>query len=303
LTGNSQKALKFSDGFIKMLQSPFSIDSAGGGATFVRGMTLIEAGKYSEAIQLLTKWVDISEQNSLFIYLSRCSNCLAWSYSELYDLDKAFELNKRALEIAVNLKKSPALVFSASEMRSQAEVNLMENKYEMGDFDGAWNHIEKYEENIVHPDYALMRDRWLNRMNFLKGNILIDRGELGIAEQIACQCLETATQNKWLKHVGRAERLYGEVFIRKREYEQAEDKLKSALEKFEEVGNPKQLWITCIALARLYEIINRPDLEREQWQTAAAVVNSTADDLEDEELRTTFISAKPVQEILENANR
>ncbi len=47
----------------------------------------------------------------------------------------------------------------------------------------------------------------------------------------------------------------------------------------------------------------RPDLKREQWQAAASVVKSTADDLEDKELRTTFINAKPVQEILENANR
>jgi hypothetical protein len=49
--------------------------------------------------------------------------------------------------------------------------------------------------------------------------------------------------------------------------------------------------------------MNRPDLEREQWQAAASVINSTADDLEDKELRTTFINAKPVRDILDNANR
>jgi hypothetical protein len=86
-------------------------------------------------------------------------------------------------------------------------------------------------------------------------------------------------------------------------YDQAESKLKAALPNLEKVGNPKQLWITHTALARLYEKMNRPDLEREHWQAAASVINSTADDLEDKELRTTFINAKPVQEILDNANR
>jgi hypothetical protein len=86
-------------------------------------------------------------------------------------------------------------------------------------------------------------------------------------------------------------------------YDQAESKLKVALPNLEKVGNPKQLWITHKALARLYEKMNRRDLEREQWQAAASVVNSTADDLEDKELRTTFINAEPAREILDNANR
>ena len=86
-------------------------------------------------------------------------------------------------------------------------------------------------------------------------------------------------------------------------YDLAEAKLREALSKLKEVGNPKQLWITHTALAGLYEKMNRPDLEREQWQTAASVIKSTADDLEDEELRATFINAKPVKEILDNANR
>jgi hypothetical protein len=76
-----------------------------------------------------------------------------------------------------------------------------------------------------------------------------------------------------------------------------------ALTKLEEVGNPKQLWLTHTALARLYDKMNRHDLEREQWQAAASIIKSTAEDLEDKELRTTFINADPVREILKNANR
>ena len=298
--GRSRNSIERTEGFIEMLQSQFNISLASA-IPFPRGMALIEIGRYDEAIRLLSQWVDIVEQNSLYMQLSRYSNCLAWSYSELYDLDKAFDLNRRALENAVYLKKSAALVFSASEMRSQAEVNLMENKFEKGDVDGAWKHIEQYEEKSTHPDYVLARDRWLNRMNLLKGKILCDRGEIETAEQIAHHCLGTAIQNKWLKYIGRAERLFGEVLTRNKAYEQAEHKLKSAIEKFEEIGNPKQLWITYTTLAELYRKLNRFDLEREQWQKAARIVTSTADELQDKDLQSIFINALPIRTILDCA--
>jgi hypothetical protein len=95
----------------------------------------------------------------------------------------------------------------------------------------------------------------------------------------------------------------GEVLTKRGGHDAAEEKLKSALENLEKVGNPKQLWITHTSLAQLYEKMERTDLEREQWQAARAIVESTADGLKDEELRTTFISAAPVQEIMERANR
>jgi hypothetical protein len=49
--------------------------------------------------------------------------------------------------------------------------------------------------------------------------------------------------------------------------------------------------------------MQRPDQAREQWQAAAAIVRSTAEGLEDPNLRDTFLGAAPVLEILEHANR
>jgi tetratricopeptide (TPR) repeat protein len=140
-------------------------------------------------------------------------------------------------------------------------------------------------------------------MKDLKGIMLLNRGELDGAEEVVRQGLEVATKRQYKKYIGRADRLSGQILAERGSYDLAEDKLMQALTKLEEVGNPKQLWITHTALAKLYEKMNRQDLVRNHWQAAASVVNSTADDLEDEELRKTFIKAKPVQEILENANR
>jgi tetratricopeptide (TPR) repeat protein len=205
------------------------------------------------------------------------------------------------LKNVIALKKSPAMAYIVSEIRAMTEVNLLENKFEMGKEDEAWEGLSCFEEEIASPDYEFMRDRWGTRMKDLKGIMLLKRGDLDGAEETLRQGLEIANKRQYKKYIGRAERLSGQILAGRGAYDPAEAKLREALSKLEEVGNPKQLWITHTALARLYEKMNRPDLEREQWQTAAAVVNFTADDLEDEELRTTFINAKPVQEILENA--
>jgi tetratricopeptide (TPR) repeat protein len=207
------------------------------------------------------------------------------------------------LENLIALKKSPAMAYIVSEIRAMTEVNLMENKLEMGKADEAWEDLSCFEEEIASPDYKFMRDRWGTRMKDLKGLILLKKGDLDGAEEIVRQCLKVATKRQYKKYIGRAERLSGQILTERNAYDLAEAKLREALSKLKEVGNPKQLWITHTALAGLYEKMNRPDLEREQWQAAASVINSTADDLEDEELRTTFLNAKPVKEILDNANR
>jgi tetratricopeptide (TPR) repeat protein len=190
-----------------------------------------------------------------------------------------------------------------SEIQAMTETNLIENKFEMGKTNQAWKDLTCFEEEIANPNYDYMRDRWSTRMMDLKGVIMLKKGDLDGAEKIVRQSFKVATKRHYKKYIGRAERLSGQILAERGAYDLAEANLKEALLKLEEVGNPKQLWITHTALAKLYEKMNRPDLEREQWQTAASVVKSTADDLEDEELRTTFINANPIREILENANR
>ena len=300
--GNGKRALEHSEGMVEMLQSVFNIYLAVNGA-FVRAMALTDVGRYNEAIQLLSQWIDIMEQNSIYLSLGRCYNCLGWVYAELYDLEKAFRLNNKALENVGTLRKSPAILFLALEMQAQTEVNLMENKFEMGKVDEAWKHMTRFEEVSANPDYDLLRHRWSTRMKDLKGSILLSQGKLDSAAELAKQCLKAAKQLGMKKYIGRAERLFGEVLTERGAYDQAEDRLKSALARLTEVGNPKQIWITHTALARLYAKMKRPDLEREHWKAAASIVESTADGLKEERLRRTFMNAAPIREIVEHANR
>ncbi|MGD8975685.1 MAG: adenylate/guanylate cyclase domain-containing protein, partial [Desulfobacterales bacterium] len=300
--GNPQRALELIEGLIELLSSMFFISGANN-LNLCFSWDLTELGRYKEAFQYLEKGLDIAEKNSLHYFIGKYYNTLGWTYSELYNLKKAFHFNNQALENITALKKSPAMAYMVSEIQAMTETNLIENKFEMGKTNQAWKDLTCFEEEIANPNYDYMRDRWSTRMMDLKGVIMLKKGDLDGAEKIVRQSFKVATKRHYKKYIGRAERLSGQILAERGAYDLAEANLKEALLKLEEVGNPKQLWITHTALAKLYEKMNRPDLEREQWQTAASVVKSTADDLEDEELRTTFINANPIREILENANR
>jgi tetratricopeptide (TPR) repeat protein len=302
LGGDPQRCLELTEGMVEMLQSAFNIYVTGTLA-FARGMALTEVGRYSDAIELLERQIDIMERNSIYIHLGRLYNTLGWTYSEVYNFEKALDFNNRALGFVGKLRRSPAMLPWALEIQTQTEINLMENNYMTGKVNETWEHLTRYEKESSHPDYDYIRWRWSIRMKDLKGTILLRTGDLDGAEKLAREFLDNATRYKQRKYIGRAERLLGRILTERGAYNRAESKLKAALANLEKVGNPKQIWITHTALAWLYEKMNRPDLEREQWQTAASVVKSTADDLEDEELRTTFINANPIREILENANR
>jgi tetratricopeptide (TPR) repeat protein len=298
--GNPERSLEHLEGLLETPQSILSIYDVTF-TSFIRGMALTDIGKYNAAIKFLSQWIDVLEQNEVYLNLGRCYNCLGWTHAELYDFEKAFRFYNRALKNAINLRKSPAIRFSALEMQAQSEVCLMENKLETGKVDDAWEHMMQFEKESAHSDYDLVRDVWETRMKDLKATILLSRGNLEGAEQITRQYLDTSTKRGFKKKTGKAERLFGNILNMRGAHDLAEDKLMAGLAKLEEVGNPKQIWITQADLARLYEKMKRPDLERERWQAAASIIASTANGLQDEGLRDTFINAAPIREIMEHA--
>ena len=300
--GNPQKSLDYLEEFLtksRHILSIFDVTLS----SFIYGMALTEAGRYREAMTYLGQWIGVLERNEVYLNLGRCYNCMGWVHSELYDLDQAYRLNTKALENAANLSKSPGMLFSALEMQAQTEVNLMENRFEMGRVDEAWDHISRFEAQSGGANYDYIRVRWETRMKDLKGSVLLRRGDLDGAEELARQNLEKSTARGHKKNIAKAERLWGQILSQRNAYDLAEAKLKAALSKLKEIRNPKQIWITHVALARMFVKMKRSDLEREQWLAAAAEIQATADDLNDPRAQNLFVQATPVREILKHANQ
>jgi len=299
--GNPKKSLQYTEGLPELLQSVYNLTVACA-VSFSRSWALIDTGRYNEAIVSLYTLLESVEQNNLSIMLGRIYNSIGWGLSETYSLDKAIDFNQKSLEHSIGLLKQPALIYSGSEQRAMAEVNIMENRYEMGDIDEAWNHILQFEEISGHTNYDIQRIRWSTRMKNLKGNILLKRGDLDSAELIANQCIEAAKKRGIKKYIGKAIRLKGKISIERGSYDQSENRLRTALTLLEEVGNPKQIWTTLADLANLYKRMNRPDLQRELSQRAVTVANNTAEKLKDNFIKENFISAPQIKQLI-NASK
>jgi tetratricopeptide (TPR) repeat protein len=91
--------------------------------------------------------------------------------------------------------------------------------------------------------------------------------------------------------------LKGQALLAQGQGEQTEAALGRALTIAREIGNPPQLWKTYQALGALYE--SQADLERARavYQSAMEVIEGVAARLQNQELRRTFLRARPVQEL------
>ena len=65
-----------------------------------------------------------------------------------------------------------------------------------------------------------------------------------------------------------------------------------------EVGNPRKIWEAYASFGSVFSKMGRLSDARHQWRMATDVINRTANDLSDQDLREGFLKAGPVLEIL-----
>jgi hypothetical protein len=191
----------------------------------------------------------------------------------------------------------------AAEAVAQANVNLMENLFDQGNPNAAWDRLNSFKEESKSDDYVRARDRWEDRMHYLAAQILILRDNIGEADAIIQDGLKETQKEHKRKREGCFLRLLGELQIRRKESEHGISNLIEAIQILKDVGNPRQLWQAHSSLAQAFAKVDRPSESREQWRAAASVVESTAAELHEKELRETFMNAAPIREILEQADR
>lgn len=251
---------------------------------------------------MLAYGIDTCEKFGGVLHLGRHYNSLGYCYGEIYNPQKAWDLNTRSEEIARRLMDQyPMGRPFAGEVVAQANVNLMENLFDMGKRDEAWKRLKSFEQESKTEDYRRARDRWESRMDVLAVEILIERNEIGQALELIQKKLEQVKNEHERKLEGRFLRLLSEAQIRNNQSENALANLNEAIHILEEVGNRRQLWQAHASLAAAFATLNRLGEAREQWQAAKAVVERTAAELLDEELRKTFLNAAPIRTILERA--
>jgi tetratricopeptide (TPR) repeat protein len=224
---------------------------------------------------------------------------MGWIYGELQDHRQAMTWNMQGVETAQEAN------FSIPECESNARLNLGDNLLALGQLDEAEEHFQKVERVVRNPrpqDHFMLW-RYSQHLFHSYGELWLARGMLDMAITYADECLALAEPSKSEKNMVKGHRLRAQVFLAQGKLAEADQELSIALEAALRVGNPTQVWMTHAALARLFEKMKQQDLEQKHWQAAAAIIQTTADGLQDNELRETFINAAPVKEIMEHVKQ
>ncbi len=145
-TGQPRKTIELSEGLVETFRNGSNIFTLTN-MIAIRGIALAEIGRVEEGINLLKYGIEICENFGAFLRLGVIYNNVGYCYGEIYQPDKAWPYNKRSETIARNLiKKNPMGVRQFSEIKAQSKVNLMENLFDQGKIDEAWEMMKDLEE-------------------------------------------------------------------------------------------------------------------------------------------------------------
>jgi class 3 adenylate cyclase/tetratricopeptide (TPR) repeat protein len=299
--GNPQKAVELTEGVVESLSKTFSLPALPN-VMYLRGIALAEIGRIEEGIAMMRAGVVIFEKSGAVHRLGCLNNSLGYCYSEIHQLADAWRLNLKGEEIARRqMKEYPLGRHLYAEILAQANVNLMENLFDQGKVDAAWDRMNSFKQESKSKDFDLHRHRWESRMNYLASQILLFRNELDRAKLLIEEEIKTSRTQHVKKREGCFLRLLGEKQMRRNESENAIASLTESTLILKEVGNFRQLWQSHASLASAYNKLGRHSEGREQWGTAAQIIQNTAISLSDQQLRRGFLTAEPILEILSKA--
>ena len=194
---------------------------------------------------------------------------------------------------------------SIYEAECQAEVNLGEDYLALGNYDRARQYLETVRKHSRDPEYHWARFRWKTRCLLALGEVALAQGEVAAAQTY----LEEAKADGWLdgfpmkKYQVRAARLQGNIHAALGKPREAEQALRSSLERAEALGFPTPLWQTRRSLGDLYHGQAKSADARAQYGQAREIVQGIADGLTDEELKRGFLESTTIRDLLRLANR
>ena len=257
-----------------------------------RGLALCHKGEYEQARVSLREALGESERLGDKFFKCRLLNTLGWVYGELYNLDQAIQYNQEGLEASYRLNDP--------EIIRNAEINLGDYSLLLSDLEQAQHYLEKvYSDSQQHGKWGeeWMKWRYMQHCCHSLGELWLTKGDAEKALRFAEECLQLAEPTESRKNLVKGWRLQGQAYCAQGKLAEAEAVLQKALTLAKEVGNPPQLWKTYQALGELYERQDETKQARSAYTNAIEVIDSVASRLQDQQIKQTFLAARPVQEL------
>jgi tetratricopeptide (TPR) repeat protein len=127
------------------------------------------------------------------------------------------------------------------------------------------------------------------------------QGDLEGARQHARELLTNSTRHGPPKYVVTARRILAELAMAGGDWADAETELTAALAVLRDHPAPLVEWRIHAALARLYRLKHESEAARQSSAQAAQIVHQIASNIDDEQLRSRFLSTPAVQEVFQGS--
>ena len=259
-------------------------------AQFFLGLSLGNMGRFSEALAVLKEATALARLNGDQYWQAKIPNCIAWIYRELEDFHQALKCDQEGLTVARASK--------VIEAETNSLINLGCDHTDAAD-------PEKTLESFGEAAAILESDvwcRWRFTLRLYAGFAAhhLSRRELDKAAAYARLLLESATRYEARKYVAVAHKLLAEAAYERHAFAEAEDHLSTALTRLAGYPVPILMW-------RISSMLGRVRLQRgdgsagEAFEKASTIVQMIASNVEDEELRTSFLAAPAIQEVFVRA--
>jgi tetratricopeptide (TPR) repeat protein len=242
------------------------------------------------ALQMLAQADEVAQTAEMANAPAELLNTYGWVYQEIYSLEKSAELNAKCAQLAHDLGEI--------ETEANAWVNLGVDHLWRNELVAA-EHCFQSAHSLLERQFGGYRWRWLTRLLAARGELCLAREDAKGALDYAEQCLQLAIQTSARKNQVKGWALQGKALAAQDRVEEAVAVLRKAASVADQIGNPPLIWKCHFALGQALTRPGRRSEARRHYATAAATVDRTAASLKERTLRELFLSAKPVQAVLE----
>ena len=295
--GRPEKAIELNKGMIESMGKTFNFNLSSNVILF-RAIPLAEVGRIEDAISILEHGIDISNKLGPFWRHASFLNSLGYCYGEIHQNQHAWKLNLQSEKTALMMLEKYPTGLQYAEIVAQAGVNLVENLFDQGKIDAAWNRIKTLEEKAKSNIFDSVRNIWESRMYYSAAQVLLYRNEVEKAENLIRMNLKKSRNLGLRKREGCFLRVLGEVQTHKNEFDAAIESFCEAIAILQRIGNPRKLWETHACLASVYEKMGRPGEANQERAKAVAIIEKFADGLSNPQLRNAFLAAATIRKII-----
>jgi tetratricopeptide (TPR) repeat protein len=265
-----------------------------GQSLFGLGHVSLSRGEYEEAHSWYRQLSDYAQAAGDAFWLARAPNCEGTVSLELYDLNRALELQLEGHEAALKY-------FAWPEPRAHSLLKAGQAYFELADY-GRAEVFFSQTWALLDSDNVL-RWRWHIPLLHARGALALALGDADEAWRFATESLDLARKTCARKHEARAQRLQGEILSASGRTNQAVPLFQSSAALAQELQTRRDIWMGTLALGKALMRLGKDKEAEAAFKTSAETIELIASALKTNSLINSFLSAPLVREVFQTFGR